>query len=339
MLLTLFASVVGLAAALLGAAYRCWCVRLLASLNAVTRTIRQLERGEPVELLAEHAGPAQTRELVESVNRIASTTQAVDERYRMLLSDIAHQQRTTLHLLGIRMERLAAHLSAPGAEVHHMITNDLERLRATVSDLREASTATVSPPIEVDAALVVRERVAAWADAAVDRQVVLDAPFMTGRATVMTRSGTLERVIDILLDNAVRMSRPRGAVVVRTVTTGDQVHIRVTDEGPGMTQREREEAVRGGRFGGRSSRQGGGGHDRSDDGGRGARPGKAGSEGWGLGLSIAHMLVVSHGGELTLENGPGGRGLTAHIRFPQVAPVGADPLHRPLDGPSSRARE
>ncbi|MER5396123.1 HAMP domain-containing sensor histidine kinase [Streptomyces sp. NPDC002599] len=324
----------GLAAALLGVAYRCWCARLLASLNAVTRTIRQLERGEPVELLAEYVGPAQTRELVESVNRIASTTQAVDERYRMLLSDIAHQQRTTLHLLGIRMERLDAHLSAPGAEVHNMITNDLERLRATVSELREASTATVSQPIEIDAALVVRERVAAWADAAVDRQLVLDAPLMTGRATVMTRSGTLERVIDILLDNAVRMSRPRGAVIVRTVTTGDQVHIRVTDEGPGMTPREREEAVRGGRFGGRGSRQG-----RGDDGGRGARPGNAGSEGWGLGLSIAHMLVVSHGGELTLEDGPGGRGLTARIRFPQVAPVGAGPLRRPLDVPSSRARE
>ncbi|MFJ8940479.1 sensor histidine kinase [Streptomyces sp. NPDC102365] len=334
MLLPLFACVVGLAAALLGVAYRCWCARLLASLDAVTRTIRQLERGEPVELLAEHAGPAQTRELVESVNRIASTTQAVDERYRMLLSDIAHQQRTTLHLLGIRMERLAAHLSAPGAEVHSMITNDLERMRATVSELREASTATVSPPIEVDAGLVVRERVAAWADAAVDRQLVLDAPLTSGRATVMTRGGTLERVIDILLDNAVRMSRPRGAVIVRTVTTGGQVHIRVSDEGPGMTKREREEAVRGGRVGGRGHRPG-----RGDDGGRGVRPGSGGSEGWGLGLSIAHMLVVSHGGELSLESGPGGRGLTAHIRFPQVAPVGDTPLRRLLDVPSSRARE
>lgn len=321
MLQSLLAVAAGLALALLGAAFRYWCVRILGSLNAVTRTVRQLERGEPVELLAEHTGPAQTRELVESVNRIASTAQAVDERYRMLLSDIAHQQRTTLHLLGLRLERLAAHPPAQGGDVHRMITTDLERLRATVSELREASTATASPPVEVDAAAVVRERVAAWGDAAADRQLVLGAPHTGGRATVVARDGTLERVMDILLDNAVRMSRPRGAVIVRTTVTGAHVHIRVTDEGPGMTPKERERAVQRGRFGEHDSRDAG-----------------SGNEGWGLGLSIAHMLVVSHGGELTLENGPGGRGLTAHIRFPRVLsapPRRPSVLRQPTTPPST----
>ncbi|SHH51805.1 Signal transduction histidine kinase [Streptomyces sp. 3214.6] len=318
--LPLLAAAAGLALALLGAAYRCWCVRLLATLHAVTTTVRQLDGGEPVELLAEHTGPPQTRELVEAVNRIASTAQAADELYRMLMSDIAHQQRTTLHLLGIRLERLAAHLPAHSVDVHRMITVDLERLRATVSELREASTATASPPVEVDAAAVVRERVAAWAHAAADRHLVLGAPPTVGRATVVTRSGTLERVMDILLDNAVRMSRPGGAVVVRTTVTGDQVHIRVHDQGPGMTPREREQAVRGGWSGDRVAR---------------SRTG--GSEGWGLGLSIAHMLVASQGGEITLENGPGGRGLTAHIRFPQVTPAGARSVHHVPDVPSGRA--
>ncbi|MEW2407514.1 sensor histidine kinase [Streptomyces griseoviridis] len=323
MLLPLLAAAAGLALALLGGAYRYWCSRMLVSLDAVTRTVRQLERGEPVELLAEHTGPPQTRELVESVNRIASAAQAVDERNRMLLSDIAHQQRTTLHLLGIRLERLAPHLPAHSGEVHRMITTDLERLRATVSELREASTATASPPVEVDAAAVVRERVAAWADAAAERQLALGAPHTGGRATVVTRAGTLERVMDILLDNAVRMSRPRGAVIVRTTVTGDHVHIRVTDEGPGMTPREREQAVRGGWSG-----------ERAD--------GSRGGEGWGLGLSIAHMLVASHGGGLTLENGPGGRGLAAHIRFPRMPAGGARagrPPGQPTTPPSTRSTD
>ncbi|WP_133909867.1 sensor histidine kinase [Streptomyces sp. NBC_00582] len=322
MLLPLLAAVAGLALAVLGAAYRSWCVRLLGSLNAVTRTVSQLERGEPVELLAEHTGPPQTRELVEAVNRIAATAQAVDERYRMLLSDIAHQQRTTLHLLGIRLERLAAQLPPQSADVHRMITHDVEQLSATVVELRAAATATVSPPVEVDAAAVVRERVAAWADAAAERDLVLGAPHAGGRATVLTRSGTLERVMDIFLDNAVRMSRPRGAVIVRTAVTDGQVHIRVTDEGPGMTPREREKAMQ-----------------RGGSGGGAARYGIGGNEGWGVGLSVAHMLVASQGGELTLENGPGGRGLTVHVRFPQVTSAGARPHHFLPDvprGPVSR---
>ncbi|MFD9389514.1 sensor histidine kinase [Streptomyces sp. NPDC060000] len=316
MLLPLLAAAAGLALAFLGAAYRYWCVRLLGSLHAVTRTVRQLERGEPVELLAEHTGPPQTRELVESVNRIASTAQAVDQRYRMLLSDIAHQQRTTLHLLGMRLERLAVHLPPKSGDVHRMITTDLEQLCATVTELRAASTATASPPVEVDAAAVVRERVAAWADAAAERDLMLGTPHTGGRATVLTRSGTLERVMDIFLDNAVRMSRPRGAVIVRTTVTDGQVHIRVTDEGPGMSARERELAVRQGWSADRT-----------------ARYGMGGNEGWGVGLSIAHMLVASHGGELTLENGPGGRGLTAHVRFPQVTSAGARPPHAAPDAP------
>ncbi|MFJ6728580.1 sensor histidine kinase [Streptomyces sp. NPDC091281] len=310
--LPLLAAAAGLVLALLGATFCYSCLRLLASLQAVTRTVRQLERGEPVELLAEHTGPAQTRELVESVNRIAATAQAVDERYRMLLADIAHQQRTTLHLLGIRLERLAPHLPPQSREVHRMIAADLDRLRATVSELREAFTAADNPPVEVDATTVVRERVAAWADGAADRGLVLSSLHQGGRATVVTRSGTLEQVLDILLDNAVKVSPPRTRVTVRTALGDGQVHIRVTDEGPGMTPGERELAVQRGWSGDGSG-----------------RPRTGESEGWGLGLSIAHMLVASHGGELTLEPGPGGRGLEAHVRFPLVIPIGARPHHRP----------
>jgi signal transduction histidine kinase len=271
----------------------------LAPYQALKVTISQLERGEPVERLTAHTGPRQARKLIESVNQISATTQAVVERHHSLLADIAHQQRTTLQLMEIRLARLTARQSPESAELHRLLRADMERLRSILSELRDASfSKTRNPPTEIHSGAVIRERVAAWVDAAMDGNLLL-VPILATESVVMTRKGSLEQVLDILIDNAIKASPPHRRITVQvTEEDGTGVNIRVVDQGPGMTAEEREHATK------RHWRSG---CDRGEE-----------YDGQGLGLSIAHMLVTSDGGKLTLLPAADGQGLEAHVWFPSV---------------------
>ena len=49
----------------------------------------------------------------------------------------------------------------------------------------------------------------------------------------------LERVIDNVIDNAISFSPPGGLVCVRATRLGNDVHIGVDDDGPGVSPEDR----------------------------------------------------------------------------------------------------
>jgi len=100
-------------------------------------------------------------------------------------------------------------------------------------------------------------------------------------------------VVDNLVDNAVDASPEGGTVFVGGRVVDGQVQVLITDQGRGMTPEERLHAFD--RFW-RSPR---------------AKPGG----GSGLGLAIVDRLVRGSGGEVRLEDAPGG-GLRAVVVLP-----------------------
>jgi signal transduction histidine kinase len=107
----------------------------------------------------------------------------------------------------------------------------------------------------------------------------------------------LRQVIDNLLSNAIKYSPP--GATLRAGVEGDEhgVEVRVTDEGPGVLEADRERIfepfVRL----------------------AGVKP-TGGEESVGLGLHLARELSRAHGGSLTIETGPGGRGSVFVLRLP-----------------------
>lgn len=99
-----------------------------------------------------------------------------------------------------------------------------------------------------------------------------------------------------LIDNAIRYGNPGGSVFVTTRSGGDHVEVIVSDDGPGMGERE-QLAI----FDGFARTQSG-------------EDGKAG----GLGLPLARQLIESHGGELHLESKLG-EGTTIIVKIPKNA--------------------
>jgi two-component system OmpR family sensor kinase len=105
------------------------------------------------------------------------------------------------------------------------------------------------------------------------------------KATVQADGEMIRRVLDNLLDNAIRYSRPDGAVELDVLQANGTVQIDVRDQGPGVPVASRPHLFE--RF------------YRGDD----ARA--LSDTGAGLGLAIARWVARAHGGDLTLVDGTG----------------------------------
>ncbi|WP_051718219.1 ATP-binding protein [Streptomyces megasporus] len=106
-------------------------------------------------------------------------------------------------------------------------------------------------------------------------------------------TGTVDQILDVFLDNALRVAPAGTAVRLRLAEEAGRVVVQCIDAGPGMSSAERARAC-----------------DRFWRG-----PNAATGEGSGLGLAIAASLARANDGHILLQEAPGG-GLHAEVRLP-----------------------
>ena len=136
----------------------------------------------------------------------------------------------------------------------------------------------------------------------VARGVVVECPASLPR--VWGHGRMIGRVIDNLLRNAVQHARRgHGRVVVQAERTGDELHLAVSDDGPGIAPRYHAAIFE---LFGRVPRDAGNGDP----------------EGSGVGLAIVRRIVEAHGGRVWVESEEG-NGATFHVTLPQPPDVAA----------------
>ena len=178
----------------------------------------------------------------------------------------------------------------PDHEILGKVLGRLNELDRLVDELLQFSRPRepVREPIALDA--FVREVAGLFRQDPAAREVELD--LQVERATVRLDRGMMQRVLLNLLLNAAQAMDGKGRVEVATrALPGGAAQITVTDAGPGIAPELRERVfdpfyttkVRG----------------------------------TGLGLPVARQVVGSHGGTLTVEDGPG-----TGARFVLKLPVG-----------------
>jgi len=103
----------------------------------------------------------------------------------------------------------------------------------------------------------------------------------------------IDQVLTNLLENAARHSPPGGDIRLSVEQAGDDVVVRVADDGPGVAPEERERVFEA-FYRGASIPD---------------------SPGTGLGLAIANAIVTAHDGRVWIEDTPGG-GATFAFEIP-----------------------
>ena len=227
----------------------------------------------------------------------ATSLAKANELRTALLAAVSHDLRTPLASIRAAATSLLSDEvdwdPATSKELLETIDDEAERLNTLVGNLLDMSrlqTGSVtinSQPIgieEIVATAIVSLHV-------VPDRIEVDVPETLPRVDVDPT--LLERAVANLIDNALSFS-PRGKPVrVEAAVVGPELHLRVVDAGPGIPSAERDRVFLP--------------FQRLGDNPNGA--------GVGLGLAVAHGFVHAVGGELVVEDTPGG-GCTMVVTLP-----------------------
>jgi signal transduction histidine kinase len=262
---------------------------LTADLAAISQTAERLGAGD----LGGRTGIDRADELgkaASALDDMAARLAAAEEERRKLLSAIGHDLRTPLSSMQAAVEALQDGVAPDPPAYLRGLSRDLGHLSHLVDDLFllariEAGRLELSM-MRIDLSELADEAVEALAPVAARKRVKLQVQ-SPGRVGVSGDPAALGRVFRNLLTNAVRHSPEAGEVTIRLDRNGNRVEAAVVDEGAGFPESIRGRAFE--RF------------VRADD----SRSRESG--GSGLGLAIAKGIVEAHGGEISIDHGPGGR--------------------------------
>lgn len=253
-------------------------------------------------LVAQLAIAVRTRRLAVAADQAHQLAEANDLR-TSLLQAVSHDLRTPLASIKASISSLRdqeIRWSDEDVEAfQRTIEEEADRLTRLVTDLLDMSRVqagvveVVARPVGVDD--VVAAALSSLGSAARDVQVRVPATLPAVVADPML----LERAVANLVGNAVKADQEH-AVLLEAGAVGDQVHLRIVDRGPGIPAAQRARVFEP--------------FQRLTDHGQGV----------GLGLAITRGFVEAMGGELELDDTPGG-GLTVVLRLPQDPSADAEP--------------
>jgi signal transduction histidine kinase len=280
---------------LLGAAYARRTARRVRDYATTCETIIQ---GDLTQRLRVDGSRDEFDALAMAVNAMLDRIEQQTSTLRAAFDSIAHDLRTPLYRLRVRLEEAQLRADLP-AEAHELVApalEELDRVQRTLATLLQISRAEASGVTthgdSVDLAALAANMVELYAPGmrAEGLDVTLDAP---EPAQLSGNRQLLAQLITNLLENAMKYVPAGGRVEVRVRNTPTGVSLSVADNGPGIPAGEREAALRP--F---------------------VRVGDAASKaaGSGLGLSLASAVARLHRAQLTLgDNSPG---LVVHCEFP-----------------------
>ena len=263
----------------------------LAPVDAITRTAQTINATNLSRRLQSPETGDELQRLSETLNEMLARIEAAMLRITEFTADASHELRTPVALIraeaevALGRERTVDEYRAALQHVQiesERMTRLLEQMLALV---RADSSSAAAQMAEFDLSALAHEAVESWQKVANSHGMKLECAFPTKPVPITGDSAGLRRVLDILLDNAVKYSVAPGAIAVNLSSNGSDVVLRVRDEGVGLPPDEREKIFE--RF------------YRVDK----ARSRQIG--GAGLGLAIAQWIVQQHHGTITVESTPG----------------------------------
>ncbi len=265
------------------------------------------------------------RSFEEMRRRIDSQVKEIEgiERHRReLVANVSHDLRTPLATLQgyletmrLKGDRLDESERREYLQIAHRQSESLARLVDQLFELARLDSGEGHLELETfSLAELVQDVAGKFRLAAETRDLTLTIDLPVGERTSVTGDlRLLERVLDNLIENALRHTPPGGAVTVGLRPGTDRVEVRVSDTGEGIAAGDLERVFD--RFYRVDGRADGRVDGRADEHVGEGRRGRGGS---GLGLAIAKRIIELHGSVIEAASEPG-RGSTFAFRLDRAA--------------------
>jgi signal transduction histidine kinase len=249
-----------------------------AAVGPIRRASIDAQRIDPARLevrLGERGLPREVRPLVRAINKALDRLERGFRLQREFTADVAHELRTPLSVMRLRLDALADRRAAEALQ------GDLDVMGRVVEQLLALAELESAPPeaAVTDLSLVAERVVRHLAPAAIARRRELALTGADRPNFVKAGPGAVFQALRNLVENALNHT-PEGAAVEVRLEPG-AVH--VLDAGPGVPENERELIFE--RFWRRDRQRAGGA---------------------GLGLAIVSRIAAAHGGSVGVQEAPGG---------------------------------
>ena len=278
---------------------------IVSPLRQIARAAHRVRLGRSREVRVPRL-PARRDEIGMLARAVSDMSQSLRTRIdniEAFAADVTHELKNPLASLRSAVDSLDR-VDDPGlrSQLLDVVRDDVLRLDRLIGDISEAARTDAELARarfeRVDLGPLIEQLIAGWEE----RRSTGDARIAFARprresSVVMGDPTRLARAIDNLVDNAISFSPPGGLVEVVAARVGNNVRIRVDDEGPGVPPEQREAIFN--RF--HSVRP------EAEQFGRHS----------GLGLAIARAIVEGHDGEIDVadrDDAPSGACFT--IRLP-----------------------
>jgi signal transduction histidine kinase len=241
----------------------------------ITRVAHSIDLDATDVQLPDEGIPAEVVPLVKAVNSLLDRVQETREQQQFFLATAAHEIRTPLAIMRVRLEELE------DVESREVLRNDARNLARLVEDLLRLLSVRNRgrPEGHVDLVELLRNVVAEQAPMAIENGI--DVGMEAGDDSIVVNGD--ERLLSIalgnLIKNAISVSQPSGSVDVIVDEKGE---ILIRDHGPGVPADRRESIFEP------------------------FTKEPPNRKGHGLGLAIVKAIVSLHGGKVRVEDTAGG---------------------------------
>ncbi|MFY7867076.1 sensor histidine kinase [Roseateles sp.] len=244
------------------------------------------------------------RPLLHAINRLLDELREARARERRFVADAAHELRTPLAALRLYADSLAALAHDPSHQplwlgMQRSSERAIHLINQLLSLLRSDTQGQQAEKQTLDLAQLLPEVMAEVEPQARQRHISLSCETCNDALHLVGHADGLHSLFSNLLENAVKYSPAHSSVQVRLWAEGEMLCASISDQGPGIPEAWRSAVLE------RFTRL----------------PGES-QAGSGLGLAIVSSVLQSHGGQMQLDDAPGG-GLLVSLRLPRQAALHA----------------
>ncbi len=258
---------------------------ITSNLRKIIQTVKKFEQGDltvriPVKSQDELAGLSMTfNRMADTLLKNIEQLKEVDHLRKELIANISHDLRTPLSVihgyvetLSIKMDDLLPEQKEKYLSIILKSTDRLKKLVADLFQLSQLEARQVSPQLENFAiAELINDLMAKYQLIASEKNISLKTEIESANVLVNADLALMERVMNNLIDNALRHTPEKGAVDIVLETSGSNVKVSVSNTGEGIPADEIEHIF-----------------DRY------FTTSKTSSEGTGLGLAIVKNILEIH---------------------------------------------